>query len=180
MTPAQKLTMQRLTPPSGKLLEALRRKYKSPRECMRALGLDAALLLDDRMAFDQEAPRFSKARAVSWLLKNGFSEADCDEFLSLFDGGGAEAEDDGHGPTESQHNALERTAHTDPRERVDGGMPGLSQSQRMSSPMELDELPENGMPRAAAHAMDSSLPRRTAACRIAPGLENIRLGVLGW
>jgi hypothetical protein len=52
-----------------------------------------------------------------------------------------------------------------------------------SNVMETDELPDyrgNGMPRPAVrHAMDAASPR-SAACRIAPGLANIRIGVLGW
>jgi hypothetical protein len=184
MTPTQRDIMRRLSPPSsksGKLVEALRRKFGSPRECLRVLGLDESLLDTTSMAFDQGAPRFSKSRAVAWLRAQGCTEQECDAFLDHL-GSGAEAEDE-HA-TSSQHNAMERAAHSDPREKIGaaGDMPGLSQSQRMSV-MEADELPDfrgNGMPKPAIrHAMDG-LPPRTAACRIAPGLEHIRLGAIGF
>jgi hypothetical protein len=152
-----------LTPPRSRLLEALRKKFRSPKECIRALGLDERLL-----AFD-EAPRgFSKSRAVAWLRSKGCSEADCDEFLEYLNRigeGGDRDSRDRHHATSEQHNAMELAA---------GGHGNV---------LDLDEMPSyrgNGMPRPAVeHAMDSASPR-TAACRIAPGLANIRLGPIGW
>jgi hypothetical protein len=190
MTPEQKRVMRKLSPPTGRrgtLLEALKRKFKSPKECLLALGLDERLLDTSNMAFDQGAPRFSKARAVSWLLDKGCSMEECDEFLQHLDGGGAEGGDGGSRDrpdhaTYAQNDAIERALHKGPRERAAAGdMPGLSQSQS-SSPMEIDEMPDygaNGLPRPATrrYAMDGVSPR-TAATRIAPGLDRIRIGVI--
>jgi hypothetical protein len=148
MTPKQRDITRKLSPPStSRLTEALRKKYKTPRACLEALGLDASLL-----AFDQALPtkRFSKARAIARMMKQGCSEQECDEFLDYLASGEAEAEDD-HATSEV-HNKMEAAAHA---KSTGGDMPGLPPDMRISG--SVDRLPEyrngSGMPMNSIDAL---------------------------
>jgi len=178
----------------SRLSKALRKRFKSPREALAALGLDEALL-DVSMAFDRRGlvrgrdqegpPPFSKSRCLAWMRRKGFSEQECDELLEQL--AGVEAEDrrakdrrakDEHATSEV-HNKMEMARHTTPHEAMHPETGGVLDRARGRP---FDELPSYGrnLPRAAVeHAMDCALPR-DAACAIAPGLKNVCLGVLGW
>jgi hypothetical protein len=86
------------------------------------------------------------SRACKWLRQNGFDADDLVEFVAYMDGAGeVEAEDD-HGPTESQHNAMELAAG--------GHHPNQQQT------VTRDRLPPygaNGMPKNNIRAQDEAL-----------------------
>jgi hypothetical protein len=123
-------------------------------------------------AYDEASPPGFLARACKWMAANGCSTEDIVQFIEhMDDGGEVEGEDDGHGPTESQHNAMEAAAHQ--AGRGDNDPMGLYPDQKMTSGT-VDRLPSygpNGMPEnAARHAMDETLRN----CRRIPR------GPIGW
>jgi hypothetical protein len=117
-------------------------------------------------AMPESMPPGYLARCCRWLRENGFSAEDCIDFIEHVDGGeGTSAAD--KSVSEAQHNAMERAAHQNANAYEQNSfVPGTGTDRGR------DALPgygKNHMPRPAIQAHD-------AACALAPGLANIKIG----
>ena len=71
MTRKQREVIEQLSRPvgtRGRLLEALKRKFKTPKECLKALGLDAALLDTGTAVCARAPPREARSSMAHMLL----------------------------------------------------------------------------------------------------------------